>query len=514
MLTRIDLPGTDRHEVPTGNETPCHPDERHEVTVRLKHNPGADPFPILSAFASEHGLSVVATYPIECRAVLSGDTYAMESAFRVKLYQREHESGGVFPAHFGPVSVPLELHEHVEGVFGLDKRPVAKPHFRKIDRLHVEKLAARIGSAIYSMNLDDGTLEADAHMHAKAAEENALKKPPGTFTPLDLAKLYGFPAATGQNQCIAILEMGGGYRTSDLTKYFAELGIAGPNVSMVSVDHAKNQPGSDADGEVMLDIEIAGAIAPHAKIVVYFTPNTDQGFLDAVSAVIHDKKNNPSVLSISWGGPESNWTPATMVAMDKLFQQAAAAGITVLVAAGDDGSNDGVDDGHNHVDFPASSPNVVACGGTKLVVNGTTLTETIWNELAGGNGAGGGGYSAQFAMPSYQEGHLPSGIKSRGVPDISGEADPVTGYNVRVDGKDNVYGGTSCVSPLYAGLAARLNQLYGKRLGFWNPTLYKTPSVCRDITSGNNGSFSAGPGWDGASGLGVIVGTSLEAAFK
>jgi kumamolisin len=136
----------------------------------------------------------------------------------------------------------------------------------------------------------------------------------------------------------------------------------------VSVDHAENSPTGDADGpdgEVMLDIEVVGAIAPQAKIAVYFAPNTDAGFLDAITTAIHDTTNKPSVISISWGGPESTWTSQAMTAMDEAFQAAATMGITVCVASGDNGSSDGVSSG-DHVDFPASSSFALACGGTSL----------------------------------------------------------------------------------------------------------------------------------------------------
>ena len=152
----------------------------------------------------------------------------------------------------------------------------------------------------------------------------------------------------------------------------------------------------------MLDIEVAGAVAPEAKIVVYFTSNTSQGFLDAITQAVHDTVNKPSVISISWGGPESTWTAQAIEQFDQAFQAAAALGITVTVAAGDNGSSDGVDDGQAHVDFPASSPNVLACGGTRLNANLTQISsEVVWNEP--NEGATGGGISDSFPLPTYQD---------------------------------------------------------------------------------------------------------------
>jgi kumamolisin len=270
----------------------------------------------------------------------------------------------------------------------------------------------------------------------------------------------------------------------------------------------------------MLDIEVVGAIAPGANIAVYFAPNTDAGFLDAITTAIHDTTNKPSIISISWGGPESSWTQQSMTAFDSAFQAAAAMGITVCVASGDNGSSDGVNDGGNHVDFPASSPYVLACGGTTLQASGSTIIgESVWNDGEGG-GASGGGVSIFFTLPAWQGGlqlALTSGatqaLTMRGVPDVSGDADPETGYDVRIDGRDTVIGGTSAVAPLWAGLIARINSTRGTPVGFVNPQLYAAASALSDITNGNNGSYEAGPGWDACTGLGTPDGTKIAALF-
>jgi kumamolisin len=209
-----------------------------------------------------------------------------------------------------------------------------------------------------------------------------------------------------------------------------------------------------------------------------------------------------------------------MTALDDACQSAAALGITITVAAGDDGSSDGVTDGQNHVDFPASSPHVLACGGTKLIGSGSAITsEVVWNETASKEGATGGGVSNVFPLPTWQaNSNVPAATVAgggRGVPDVAGDADPVTGYTVRVDGQTSVIGGTSAVAPLWAGLIALNNAKNSTTAGFLQPTLYaaKAKSAFHDITSGNNGAFSAGPGWDACTGLGSPIGTTLIAVL-
>jgi kumamolisin len=304
-----------------------------------------------------------------------------------------------------------------------------------------------------------------------------------------------------------------------LSTYFAGLGIAEPRVTAVSVDGATNSPNDpNADGEVALDIEVAGAIAPGANIAVYFTTNTSQGFLDALTTAIHDTANGPpSVVSISWGSPESNWTAQSMTAFDEACQSAAALGITITVASGDNGSSDG--GSGNNVDFPASSPHVLGCGGTELIATNSVIQqEIVWNDQAQGGGASGGGVSTVFTLPPWQmKSNVPTAPSSgggRGVPDVAGDASPETGYNVFYDGKSAVVGGTSAVAPLWAALIALLNQQRGSNIGFANVTLYQNAeNGFHDITQGNNGSYSAGTGWDACTGLGSPIGNQLSQIF-
>jgi len=448
---------------------------------KKRHSADPDAIKKVKAFAREFNLKVVAdpNQVLRRTVQLTGTAADMQKAFGVVLEQKLINNVE-YRVREGGIQLPESLTGVVEAVLGLDNRPQARPHFR------VRK--PRAGAAA-----------------------------PSSYTPPQVAEAYKFPSsASGAGQTIGIIELGGGYRQADLTAYFKTLNLAAPAITAVSVDAGKNKPSNanSADGEVMLDIEVAGSVAAGAKIAVYFTPNTDQGFIDAITTAVHDAANKPSVISISWGGPESSWTQQSMTALDAACQSAAALGVTITVAAGDDGSTDGGTG--NNVDFPASSPHVLACGGTKLDASGATIvSEVVWNELANKEGATGGGVSNVFALPTWQaNAKVPKPSTStggRGVPDVAGDADPVTGYTIRVDGQTTVIGGTSAVAPLWAGLVAVANQQLGTHVGFIQPAIYaaKAASAFNDITVGNNGAFSAGPGWDACTGLGSPIANKL-----
>jgi kumamolisin len=523
---RVALPGSERTVLPGSRKIgPCDPQEQIQVTVFLRRGSSPKLFPdvkklgkLLPAqrrdlsraqFASRHGvrpadikkirafatqnkLKVVEVSRPRRSVLLRGSIAAFSSAFGVELNSYQHATG-TSRMRSGTIQIPAQLSGIIEGVFGLDNRPQAKPHFR----------------------IRKQSQNSAAHAQAASASYNAPQ----------VAQAYDFPAGTtGSGQTIGILELSGGYSASDLTTYFNNLGIKTPTVTAVSVDGATNSPTGDAagpDGEVELDIEVSGAVAPSARIAVYFTPNTDQGFLDALTTAVHDTTLKPAVVSISWGGPESSWTQQALTAFNSACEDASTIGVTILVASGDDGSSDGVSSGTPTVDFPASSPYVLACGGTKLTLSGTTISsEQAWNELSSGEGATGGGVSEVFALPSYQQSagvpKAPNGFVGRGVPDVAGDADPESGYNVLVDGQQTVIGGTSAVAPMWAGLLARINQSLGKNVGYLNPLLYtkNVEATLHDISAGSNGTYSAGPGWDACTGLGTPNGAALLAALS
>jgi kumamolisin len=447
-------------------------------------------------FARKTGMAVVERRPAARSIVLSGTAAQVGAAFQTTIERVEH-AAGISRRRTAPVHLPSELGGIVEGVFGIEDTPIARPY----DRFSTPPL--------------------------QAVEERAAAT---AFTPPDIARLYDFPQGLdGSGQCIAIIELGGGYRSSDLNAYFRSLNLATPQVTAVSVDGGRNSPSLpwSADAEVMLDIEIAGAVAPGAAIAVYFAPNSEQGFVDAIAAAVHDSVNKPSVISISWGAPEADWSEQGLQAMDQAFQAAAALGVTVCCAAGDAGSSDqnpqnGTPDGLAHADFPASSPYVLACGGTRLSANGGAIgSETVWNDDPQ-TSATGGGVSDVFDLPAWQDSAgVPRSSNAgarvgRGLPDVAGNASPATGYRVRVDFLNFVVGGTSAVSPLWAGLVARFNQRLETPVGWLNPQLYGLVAGTgsfRDITSGNNSAYAAAPGWDPCTGWGSPIGSRLLAAL-
>jgi kumamolisin len=493
---RVALAGSERALASDAREVaPVDPSERLRVTVILGRQSGqagggASPEAIqrFGEFASYADLKMVEGSAPKRRVVLEGTAAALMQAFGTTVAHYEMRTAGKpckYRCRRGGLTIPSELAGDVIAVLGLDNRPVAKPHIRF---------------------------------------PNAA--PATSFTPPQVAALYNFPKnLTGEGQTVAIIELGGGFVASDLKTYFSELKVSEPSVTAVSVDGGKNAPGSDADGEVMLDIEVVGSIAPGANIAVYFAPNTDQGFVDAITEAVHDSTRKPSVISISWGGPEDSWTEQARNAMNAALQDAANLGVTVTAAAGDGGSSDGAGDGKLHVDFPASSPFALACGGTKLVGSGSKISsEVVWNETVAQEGATGGGVSTVFALPDYQtNSKVPqqpeTKFAGRGVPDVSGNADPSTGYKVRVTEQDQVIGGTSAVAPLWAALVALLNQSLGKPVGYLQPQIYTLGEAFRDITSGNNddsnlGYYKAGSGWDACTGLGSPNGAALLEALS
>ncbi|MHB2019252.1 MAG: S53 family peptidase [Candidatus Xenobia bacterium] len=459
------------------------PAEPIEVSVLLKPTKNVEPKPFQAAasadlaatpsqiesvrkFAEANGLTVGKVYAETRTVKLEGTPAQYRKAFGVDLAEYRRRDGGTFRGYEGHLKMPAALGDNVEAVLGFDNHPIVEPQIRRSPR---------------------GLFQ--------------------TYTPPQVARCYHFPGKTGQGQTIGIIELGGGYKDSDLQQYFSELGIKKPNVTAVGVDGANNAPTGSAngpDGEVALDIDVIGAIAPGANIRVYFAPNTEQGFVDAINQAAKEC----NVESISWGAPEDQWSADGKKGMNAALHNAASRGVNAFAASGDRGSADG--EKGNHTDFPASSAWAIGTGGTKMKSNNGQITsETAWNDWF--LGKGGGGISSEVPKPDFQQN---LNIPRRGVPDVAGNASTLTGYIVRVDGQEAPVGGTSAVAPLYAALTAQLGEATGKPLGWLNPFFYQHPEAFNDITSGNNGGFSAGPGWDAVTGLGSPDGQKLLSALQ
>jgi kumamolisin len=464
----------------------------------------------ITAYAKKHNLQITRSEPGSARMRLAGTVEDISNAFGVTLFDYHQPQLGNFHGHTGPVSVPEELKGAVTGVFGFNNHRHLRRH----------------------------PATAEVTVLTPMAAASSTRQP--WFEPPELAAIYNFPNANGQGQCIGLLEFGGGVETASITAYFQKLGITPPNVTPISVDNVPSDPTSDPDstGEVMLDIEVAGALAPKANIAVYFSTFDEKGLIDAISAVVADKTNDPTVVSISWGWDENQpfqnsilWTPAAIDHIGESFLAAAQLGITVCVSTGDDGSEAQMQDGRAHVNYPATDPSVLAVGGTTLHKTASAkpaiASEVVWND-GPGNGTG-GGISDYIPVPAWQQGIVPTSINpgnfaGRGIPDVAANADPDTGYLTYSGGKFSIVGGTSAAAPLWGALIALCNQQLGARVGNFNTLLYSSigpGKVLHDITKGNNdtdgllnGKFAAGPGWDACSGWGTPDGQGLLNALK
>ena len=443
---------------------------------RARHH--KDDIALVRAFAAGHGLAVVTVEPARRLVKLSGTVAALQTAFgtRLDLYRQGDRQ---FRARTGMLHLPAGLLPIVEAVLGLDDRPAA---------------------------------------FAKALPMTAPA--PAGYRPNQVAALYDFPTGvTGAGQCIAIIELGGGYLDSDNQGAFAAMGLTVPTITAIPIDGGANSPGQSnaADDEVALDLQVAGGVAPGAALAVYFAPASFTGFVDAVSTAVHDTVRRPSVISISWGVNETAWSAAARQAMDSTLQDAATLRVSVFVAAGDNLATNGAPDGALHVQYPASSPWAIGCGGTLVATDADAIiSEAVWSDTGNGEGTG-GGISTLYPVPDFQK--AANTATGRGVPDVAGNAAQPSGYLTLVDGLSKVIGGTSAVAPLWAGLAALINEKAALPIGFFLADLYAEPSLLREITVGDNKpkgtavGYSAGPGWNACTGLGVPKGMALYRRF-
>jgi kumamolisin len=454
----------------------------HLSYQELEEQHGVDPAhrELLRRHVTPHGCTVVESSAVGPHLRVRGSRAALGRAFGVELVQRHDVAGTRYWDHDGEPELPQPLRDHVVAVLGLRTKPIARTQFVVAGP-------------------------------AAAGQGN---------TALQVAAAYGVPSGpSAAGQTVALVELGGGYLPSDVEAYTQALGVPLPDLAAVGVDGGSNAPGqpsvNSADGEVALDIQVVCAVAQGAAIRLYFAPNTEQGFVDAVSSAA---KDGCTAISVSWGAPEAHWTPAAMTALDQACAGALALGIPVFAASGDRGSADGIADGRSHADFPASSPNAVGCGGT-LLPSLQQGRETAWNDLPAGGGAGGGAVSDVFPLPSFQQSvktppSVNDGNVRRTIPDLAADASPESGYRVLVGGAWYVLGGTSAVAPLIASLHTLLDSALaqshpGQRIGDFASVLYGRflpAGGVHDIDDGSsNGQYTAGPGYDAVTGCGSPI---------
>ncbi len=513
----------------------------------------------LKSFAQASGLSLdLPDDPYSQVVHVSGSALAVENAFSVHLNYYRHPSGQVFRANDSDPMIPASLSPHLLAVLGLSNfRGAHKP---RLAFPHPQ--AAGVASPKTLTGTGPGGGLAPADIESVYSLNNSLN---GSGQTLALLELDGYIPA------------GNGY-PSDLSLYESQFSLPTVPVSLVSVDGQADLCGSSqnqtctnslagTDGgmtEVALDLEMMAGLAPGAvNILVYMAPNSDQGIIDGYNSMAsQDQAKN---ISTSWGEDEEDayvGSSSFMSSENSIFQQMAAQGQTIFSAAGDSGAYDASGmtngsgqleswDGNLLTDDPASQPYVTGVGGTSLSGTlGGSISETVWNYNGDCNsnnnpgvncavyGAGGGGVANYnylgtyyWSLPSYQNGIATEFSSSnRNVPDVALNADPNSSpYSICIGGTCNngnatLIGGTSAAAPLWAALTARVNQLRSSEgfnpLGFANPTLYSLASgssyntLFNDITSGNNGYYSAGTGYDNASGWGSFKGNALINALS
>lgn len=485
------------------------PGERRYLTrAELSRKWGASPRDLeaVRSWVTGHRLQVVSADAFRRCVVVAGTLAQLTRAFGVELQGVRHPLG-TFRTHREPPALPASLQPFVECILGLDNLPVARPH-------------------------------AAAAPPRQGMDRRAL---------LDA---YAIPTRLrGKGQCVAVIDLGGGYYEDDLTHYFGQFRLPAPRVIRRAIGGVKNQPAprdlirqvfgnlgkartevppAEASAvlwtwETTTDLAMVGTIAPEASILLVQTTNDDQGQYHAITSVIADSRNRPSVLSCSWGGAEPSQTPSFMRAIDRWFQTAAVLGMSICCSSGDSGDgtmHPGAPANRLTAQFPASSPHVLACGGTTL--HPKAGTEVAWKQTWGGTPmAGGGGFSDFFPLPAWQRAAgieprewIPRSKKSgrgRAIPDVAAKANLEQGYSVPIGGLPVPAGGSSAAAPLWAGLLALLNEGLQTGVGSLHGLLYDgtLSTALRDITAGNTGLFRAGKGWDPCTGWGSPIGKAL-----
>ena len=448
------------------------PHQRHYVTREefvQRYGATEEDLAEVAAFAGKHNLEVAGISHARRHLTLKGKLRDLSAAFKVKFVHLHDPDHGVYRSHLEAVHVPAKLRPLIQAVMGFSARA---------QHGHPAMPAARLRRHLVD--------------------------------PRTVARRYQFPSGcTGRGQTIGIIALGGGFHDSDLDAYFRHLKMHKPKISAVSIEGQDNNPADPeairdclarsggagvhrAKGqshpdrhvrrnsdknvewtlETTMDVELIGTWANGAHIVVYFTPNNARGKYDAFKAALHDTTYKPSVISCSWGAPEKLISHVLEEEMDLMFQAAALMGVTIVCASGDHGDGS-ADAGQPQAYFPASSPHVLACGGTVLRrAPGKKPVEKVWREKVAGQVAESGyGESSVFDAPTWQSA-ANSQHGGRVVPDVAAKADCGGGYELVVGGVHVAGCGTSAAAPLWASLAALLNEKLKTTVGHITPLLY------------------------------------------
>jgi kumamolisin len=518
--------GRKRHRVQerrplSGQPLPLPPDEPVTLTIYLRHRrpvrrrPGSGvdlaeltrrvsrrelederkrilkrPVEQVLRLAKRHGMRVLGVDFLRRCVTLRGSTSNVERAFATKLVGVDDPVGGRRHCPARKPQLPRSLAGIVHAVLGFDTRSVA-----------LERLRSHAGP-----DGNDG------------------------LYPSEMARLYRIgTAGRGAGQCVGIIAPAGGYDPDDVKAACRAMAIPEPDMIDISVGKGRNVVGTDAiaDREVALDVQVVAGTASEARIAVYFTESNQPGLVAGVSEAVHGSRAHPSVIVITWGKPEEAWDPDTRKALDAVLQDAMRLGITVVASAGDDLATDRVADGLVHVDYPASSPYVLGCGGTSITLDASRTKiagEVVWN--SGRHGTG-GGISTFYGVPAFQGGVvLPDsrnddGKRGRGVPDVAAAAAETNGYRIVLGKNEIINSGTSAVAPLWGAFIALINEQRGAALGFVNSRIYQTPNLFNRVKSGNNFDpifklgYEAAPdgSWNACTGLGTHDGAAIIAAL-
>jgi len=425
-------------------------------------------------YLASHGLKVGAVTANGLTLSASGSATQIEKAFGTTLATYRDSAGRQFYANTAAPVLPAGIAAAVTDVSGLSDYAVS----------HQDAVR---GSA-----------------SSKASVQG--------YTPTQIRGGYNLTSAlsagyTGAGQTVALEEFSA-FTQSDVTTYDKKFSLTPSTPTVVKSDGGTTD--TSGEDEVELDIEVVQAIAPGATIKVYEAPNSDAGEAAVYAELV---SNDVPIISTSWGQDEAAETASNRTALNTDFQEAAAQGQSIYAASGDSGSDD-AGNGGTSVDFPASDPYVTGAGGTTLKLTSANAwsSEKAWSDS-------GGGVSSYFDTPSFQT-SVNSGTY-RSVPDVAADADPNTGWAIYTEGSWAEYGGTSAAAPNWAAFTAiyddEAKAVSKPSLGFANASIYALAessnykSAFHDITSGSNGAYSAGTGYDKVTGWGSYNGANFLA---